>query len=143
MNLLNDFEYLFTNTVTYHTEYVACFGCRDELEQENFQDNTVLQIAEKEEEEIDRIREESRKRKHAILEKFKTRHSQQKLEAKMEIDAKTSLSDEETRSAQDEAAVTPLVEKSLSVEKSPEQVVPPALKVVGSGALGEGTPKVC
>ncbi|XP_074339131.1 uncharacterized protein LOC141677212 isoform X2 [Apium graveolens] len=114
---------------------------RDELEQENFQDNTVLQIAEKEEEEIDRIREESRKRKHAILEKFKTRHSQQKLEAKMEINAKTSLSDEENQSAQDETEVTPLVEKLFSVEKSPEQIVPPALKVTGSGALGEGTPK--
>lgn len=126
----------------YYTEYVACFGCRDELEQENFQENTVLQLAEKEEEEIDRIKEESRKRKQAILEKFKTRQSQQKLESKMEINAKISLSDEETRSTQDEATVTPLVEKLFSVEKSPEQIVPPALKVAGSGALGGGTPKV-
>ncbi|KAK1380915.1 Non-specific serine/threonine protein kinase [Heracleum sosnowskyi] len=114
---------------------------RDEPELENFQENTVLQLAEKEEEEFDRIKEESRKRKQAILEKFKTRQSQQKLEAKMEINGKTSLSDEETRSAQDEAAVTPLVEKSFSVEKSPEQIVHPALKVAGSGALGAGTPK--
>ena len=108
-------------------------GCRDELEQENFQENTVLQPAEKEEEEIDRIKEESRKRKQAILEKFKR---QQKPEATKEINAKTSLSDEETRSAQDD-------EKLFSVEKFPEQIVPPAIKVAGSGALGGGTPKVC
>ncbi|KAL1807016.1 hypothetical protein ACET3Z_030084 [Daucus carota] len=104
---------------------------RDELEPENFQENTVLQPAEKEEEEIDRIKEESRKRKQAILEKFKR---QQKPEATKEINAKTSLSDEETRSAQDD-------EKLFSVEKFPERIVPPAIKVAGSGALGGGTPK--
>lgn len=103
----------------------------------------MLQLAEKEEEEIDRVKEESRKRKQAILEKFKTRQSQQTLEAKMEIDAKTSLSDEETRSAHDEVADTPVFEKSFSVEKSTGQIVPPALKIVGSRTLGGGTPKVC
>lgn len=62
--------------------FVTSF-CRDEVEQE-YQEKIVLQLAEQEEEEIDRIKEESRKLKQAILEKFKAQKSQQKHELNLE-----------------------------------------------------------
>lgn len=51
--------------------------CRDEVEQEDYQEKVVSQLAEQEEEdEIDRIKEESRRRRQAILEKYKIKNSQ-------------------------------------------------------------------
>lgn len=46
--------------------------CRDENEQEDYQEEISFQLAEhEEEEELHRIKEESRKRRQAILEKYK------------------------------------------------------------------------
>lgn len=51
--------------------------CRDEVEQEDYQEKVVFQLAEQEEEdELDRIKEESRRRRQAILEKYKVKNSQ-------------------------------------------------------------------
>lgn len=51
--------------------------CRDEVEQEDYEEKVVFQLAEQEEEdELDRIKEESRRRRQAILEKYKIKHTQ-------------------------------------------------------------------
>ncbi|KAK4376472.1 hypothetical protein RND71_002768 [Anisodus tanguticus] len=50
---------------------------RDEVEQEDYQEKIVFQLAEQEEEDkLDRIKEESRRRRQAILEKYKNQQSQ-------------------------------------------------------------------
>lgn len=50
--------------------------CRDEVEQEDYQEKVVFQLAEQDEEdELDRIKEESRRRRQAILEKYKIKNS--------------------------------------------------------------------
>lgn len=53
--------------------YFFChFGCRDKVEQDEYQERMVLQLEEQEEEEdLNRIKEESRRRRQAILEKYK------------------------------------------------------------------------
>lgn len=79
------------SSLIYHTVFINWFFCRDEVEQENYQERIVLQLAEHEEEEIDRIKEESRKRRQAILEKFKTQKSQQKHEPNLQETGKLFL----------------------------------------------------
>nr|DAD31755.1 TPA_asm: hypothetical protein HUJ06_010606 [Nelumbo nucifera] len=58
---------------------------RDDDEEENYEDKVALQLAEQEEEDIDRIKEESRKRRQAILEKYKQQHLQQQVESHSQI----------------------------------------------------------
>lgn len=51
--------------------------CRDEVEQEDYQEKIAFQLAEQEdEEELERIKEESRRRRQAILDKYKNQQSQ-------------------------------------------------------------------
>lgn len=51
--------------------------CRDKVEQEDYQERIVLQLAEQEEEDFNRIKEESIRRRQAILDKYKTKPLQQ------------------------------------------------------------------
>ena len=45
---------------------------REEADEEMYQERSVLQVEEDEEEDLNRIKEESRRRRQAILEKYKT-----------------------------------------------------------------------
>lgn len=53
------------------------FVCRDENEPEDYEEKVVLQLAEQEEDDLEKIKEESRRRSQAILEKYKTQNLQQ------------------------------------------------------------------
>lgn len=55
---------------------VICLVCREEVEQEDYQEKIVLQLAEQEEEDLNKIKEESRRRRQAILEKYKAQQLQ-------------------------------------------------------------------
>ena len=50
-------------------------GDRDD-EEEDYEERVMMKLVEQEEEDIDRIKEESRKRRQAILEKYKPQQSQ-------------------------------------------------------------------
>lgn len=52
-------------------------GCRNENGQEDYEETETLQLAEQEEEDLNRIKEESRRRTQAILEKYKSKKLQQ------------------------------------------------------------------
>nr|XP_017234883.1 PREDICTED: serine/threonine-protein kinase prpf4B [Daucus carota subsp. sativus] len=119
---------------------------RDDVEEEDYKETIFMQPAEQEEEDLSRIKEESRRRRQAILEKYKTQQSQQKHELKpdetvLESAKKPSKSAEETHSGQNESTDIFLNDASFSLGKSPEQMVVPGLKISGTGTLGEGTPK--
>lgn len=60
---------------------LICF--RDEDEQDDFEERINLKLAEQEED-LDRVKEESRKRRQAILEKFRNQQSLQKNETRLE-----------------------------------------------------------
>jgi serine/threonine-protein kinase PRP4 len=60
------------------------FGFRDEDEQDDFEKRMALKLAEQEEEDLNRIKEESRKRREAILEKYRNQHLQQQNESRSE-----------------------------------------------------------
>ena len=60
------------------------FDHRDENEQEDYQEKIVLRLAEQEEDDLERIKEESRRRREAILEKHRSQKTQQHSEAKIE-----------------------------------------------------------
>lgn len=49
-------------------------GCSNEVEQDDVED--ALQLPEQEEEDLNRIKEESRRRREAIMEKYKKQHQQ-------------------------------------------------------------------
>lgn len=49
---------------------------RDDDRQEDYQEKIVMQLAEQEEDELERVKEESRRRKLAILEKYKNKPQQ-------------------------------------------------------------------
>lgn len=118
-----------------------------------------MQLAEHEEEEIDRIKEESRKRRQAILEKFKAQKSQQRHEPDSEevgtqltVKGSAEQSSEpfplplvaaQNQTVRNEAADIFFTDASFSLGKSPEQSDPHAKTISGSAALGAGTPKVC
>lgn len=127
---------------------------RDEDEQGDYEGNT-LQFAEQEEEDLNRIKEESRRRKQVILEKYKS----QQLHKPNEPQSKVMEKDNEPAHDPDQSSaatnVVPEVgdgrsdgldvyvaEPSFSVGKSPPQNGVAALeKTSSAGGLGEGTPK--
>ncbi|KAL1809256.1 hypothetical protein ACET3Z_026246 [Daucus carota] len=55
---------------------------RDDVEEEDYKETIFMQLAQQEEEDLSRIKEESRRRRQAILEKYKTQQSQKKHELK-------------------------------------------------------------
>ena len=77
---------------TLYIEACALFiGCRYDDEQGDYEEGTALQLAEQEEEDLNRIKEESRRRRQAILEKYKSQQSQQPNEPPLEDVEKGTL----------------------------------------------------
>jgi hypothetical protein len=64
-------EHLFDPTLCF------IFSFRDEDDQDDFEERIALKLAEQEEDNLDRIKEESRKRRDAILEKYRNQQLQQ------------------------------------------------------------------
>ncbi|CBI27037.3 unnamed protein product, partial [Vitis vinifera] len=128
---------------------------RDEDEHEDYQERVTLQLAEKEEEEFNRIKEESRRRRQAILEKYKSQHSQQQLASHTEDTGKDKESVEqpsetivaetmvpEVPDGKNDGTDTYDADPSFSVGKSPPQNgLSASERTSGAGGLGEGTPK--
>ena len=52
-------------------------SARDDGEQKDYEERVELELAEQEEDDINRIKEESRRRREAILQKYKAQQSQQ------------------------------------------------------------------
>ncbi|KAK1390826.1 hypothetical protein POM88_019004 [Heracleum sosnowskyi] len=100
-----------------------------EVELEDLQ-QTILHIAEQEDEDLNRIKEESRRRRQAILEKYKAQQSQQKHELKSEETSEErskqpSKSFGEAYSSSNESVDMILDDTSFSLDMSPEQNKPP------------------
>ncbi|XP_042482834.1 serine/threonine-protein kinase prpf4B-like isoform X2 [Macadamia integrifolia] len=136
---------------------------RDEEVEEDYEDRVSLQLAEQEEEDVDRIKEESRKRRQAILEKYK--QQQQQSQQLVEPHGRTSTKEENGSLNVDKAAEQKLSPKAVNSTSdapegrndSPEADVPdPTFSVwkspprngmlahentSGAGGLGDGTPK--
>ncbi|XP_077236138.1 uncharacterized protein LOC143877796 [Tasmannia lanceolata] len=139
---------------------------REEDEQEDFQERIALKLAEQEEEDIEKIKEESRKRRQAILEKYKQQQSQLHVEARSDeagteetasvVDDKPGDQFSPPKVAFNPVSQVPLqglenrhdstdvyvADSSFSVGKSPPQNGTAAIeKNPGAGGLGDGTPK--
>ncbi|XP_059649397.1 uncharacterized protein LOC132295237 [Cornus florida] len=126
---------------------------RDKDEQEESQERIALQLVDQEEEDLNRIKEESRRRRQAILEKYKTQQFQQECVPRPEdIDKKlVELPSNpvgavnvvpEVLDGLGDGADTNFADPSFSVGKTPSQNgVSASEKTSGAGGLGEGTPK--
>ncbi|CAN1296371.1 Serine/threonine-protein kinase PRP4 homolog, partial [Linum perenne] len=132
-------------------------GNRDEDEQEDFEERMTLILAEEEDDELDRIKEESRRLREAILEKYRKQQLQQASEPNM-MDAKKGVEPAEhpgqsLPSSDNDIALQTVDGSSggrdmnvaaptVSLGKSPLQnVVHVSDDSVSPGGLGEGTPK--
>ncbi|KAM7484541.1 hypothetical protein LguiA_000550 [Lonicera macranthoides] len=124
---------------------------RDKVEQEDYQERIVLQLAEQEEEDFKRIKEESIRRRLAILDKYKTKPLQQQprlgdIVKEDEIQpfphvAAANIIPETIHDQNDDQEIY-IAETSFSVGKSPPLNGLSAFeKSSGTGGLGEGTPK--
>lgn len=124
---------------------------RDEQEQEAYQERIELQLAEQEEDDLEKIKEESRRRRQAILEKYKSQKLQEQPENKVEAVKEQVEQQSMTAPAvhivpevdgRKEVADDLIVEPSFSVGKSPQ---PNGLsarhKPSDAGGLGAGSPK--
>ncbi|GMH01880.1 hypothetical protein Nepgr_003719 [Nepenthes gracilis] len=129
---------------------------RDENDQVDYQERVELELAEQEEEDLNRIKEESRRRREAILQKYETQQLQQLVEPELgdagKVDKEPldppfqSLAAEDAHPgnlhAKGNGLVAYVTDISFSVGKSPPQKDASALeKSSGAGDLGEGTPK--
>ncbi|XP_073223367.1 uncharacterized protein [Cicer arietinum] len=113
-----------------------------EVEQDDVYEDT-LQLPEQEEEDLNRIKEESRRRREAILEKYKKQNQQ--IEQKVRNDGKDKDVDTPTdisKANDGKSDDVDDVESSFAVGKSPpENEDVGSEKLPGAGGLGEGTPK--
>ncbi|XP_058768780.1 uncharacterized protein LOC131642555 [Vicia villosa] len=115
---------------------------KGEIEQDDVDEDT-LQLPEQEEEDLNRIKEESRRRREAIMEKYKKQN--QKLEQAAGNEGKgkdVEIHTDIFKAVDGKSDDVDNVEPSFSVGKSPpENVNVGSEKVLGAGGLGEGTPK--
>ncbi|KAI7997895.1 hypothetical protein LOK49_LG10G00689 [Camellia lanceoleosa] len=123
---------------------------RDDNEQEEYQERIALQLMDGEDEDLDRIKEESRRRMQAILEKYKIQKLQQQHEPDLldkdkehvEQTSQQPATAPETLDVRREGVGTSVADPSFSMGKSPPQNGIYAFdKTSGAGGLGEGTPK--
>ncbi|CAN4121871.1 unnamed protein product [Withania somnifera] len=128
---------------------------RDEVEQEDYQEKIFSQLAEQDEEdELERIKEESRRRRQAILEKYKIKHSQKEqvtqsgdvVEIHMDQSTQKPATGQnvlpESNAGKSNSADVHVDEPTFSVGKSPLQGGHIADELAsGAGGLGQGTPK--
>ncbi|KAI3730570.1 hypothetical protein L1987_61741 [Smallanthus sonchifolius] len=123
---------------------------REEVDEDVYQERSALQVEEDDEEEdLNRIKEESRRRIQAILEKYKTKPLQQQQQPKLVDEAKEDV--EESVGAanvkldtdgQGEGSDTNTGDTPFSVGRSPPQNGNSGVqRTSGTGGLGEGTPK--
>ncbi|KAI5401537.1 hypothetical protein KIW84_066131 [Lathyrus oleraceus] len=115
---------------------------KGEIEQDDVDEDT-LQLPEQEEEDLNRIKEESRRRREAIMEKYKKQN--QKIEQAAGNEGKgkdVEIHTDIFKAVDGKSDDVDNVEPSFSVGKSPpENVNVRSEKVPGAGGLGEGTPK--
>ncbi|KAK8546934.1 hypothetical protein V6N13_099680 [Hibiscus sabdariffa] len=123
---------------------------RDEEEKDDLEERITIKFAEEEEEELNRIKEESRKRRQAILQKYKSNPLQQqtvsvsvdvnKDNMPVEINGQTiaAAAGQHVLAGHEDIYVA---EPLLSVQKSPENWQASVEKTSGAAGLGEGTPK--
>ncbi|XP_061374668.1 uncharacterized protein LOC133316887 [Gastrolobium bilobum] len=112
-----------------------------EVEQDDIDEDT-MQLPEQEEEDLNRIKEESRRRREAIMEKYKKQHQQ--VEQVVENEAKNKDADipaDISEALDDKNEDVDDAEPSFAVGKSPENVNVTSGEISGAGGLGEGTPK--
>ncbi|CAN0870611.1 Serine/threonine-protein kinase PRP4 homolog [Linum grandiflorum] len=130
---------------------------RDEDEQEDFEERMSLTLAEQEDDELERIKEESRRRREAILEKYRKQQLQQASEPDINTMADgvpVEQHPEKSLPSNDNDIALRTVDGSsdgrdmnvapptVSVGKSPVQnIVQVSDDTVSPGGLGEGTPK--
>ncbi|KAI3816498.1 hypothetical protein L1987_16197 [Smallanthus sonchifolius] len=122
---------------------------RDEVDEEVYQERSALQVDEDEEEYLNRIKEESRRRRQAILEKYKTKTLQQQsqLEDKVKENVEEPLQsvgeakvNSATLDGQGEGSDTNTGDTTFSVGRS-QNDNSGVQRTSGTGGLGEGTPK--
>ncbi|XP_076932362.1 uncharacterized protein LOC143597869 [Bidens hawaiensis] len=114
---------------------------REEVDEEVYQESSGLQIEEEDEEEdLNRIKAESRRRIQAVLEKFnKTKQVQEQKEPQLADEAKENVQ-EPVKSG--EGSDTNTGDTPFSVGRSPPQNGNSGVqRTSGTGGLGEGTPK--
>ncbi|XP_034902675.1 uncharacterized protein [Populus alba] len=128
---------------------------RDEDDQDDFEERIALKLAEQEEDNLDRIKEESRKRRDAILEKYRNQQLQQLKESgsedadknkePIEGSGQSAAADNvapETLDGRTDGADVYVIETSFSVGKSPVQNgIQASKRTSGTAGLGEGSPK--
>ncbi|URD73040.1 hypothetical protein MUK42_07821 [Musa troglodytarum] len=134
---------------------------REEEEEEDYQEKIEQQLAKQHEDDVDKIRNESRKRRQAILEKYRQRQLQQvesssdgnvnesekatsekeNLQGLLAMSVDNKVNNEELENRDDSRNVFD-VGPSFSVGKSPAQNGDLTDKKMNNvGGLGEGTPK--
>ncbi|KAA8529183.1 hypothetical protein F0562_034018 [Nyssa sinensis] len=125
---------------------------RDEDELEDYRERIALQLEDKKEEDLDRIKEESRRRSKAILEKYNTQQLQQQHEPySVDIGEQVEQPFHQSEAVnvvpevlddQGEGADIYVAHPLFSVSKSPpENGISAFERTSGAGGLGEGTPK--
>ncbi|XP_047340782.1 serine/threonine-protein kinase prpf4B-like isoform X2 [Impatiens glandulifera] len=126
---------------------------REENETEDYEEKFALQLVDQEEEDLKRIKEESRRRMQAILEKYKAKpsvemdkpqseDSEKEHAACFPVDAAGDRTVLETSDGRVEGVYNNVDGPSLDVGKSPLlNEVSTVQKTSGAGALGEGSPK--
>ncbi|XP_028768199.1 serine/threonine-protein kinase prpf4B isoform X1 [Neltuma alba] len=124
---------------------------RGEDEQDDLDETVTLPFAEQEEEDLNRIKEESRRRREAILEKYKKQQPQQHQHEEQTSENKEKDKDpvnvpatvSEAPDAKNDGADVFETEPSFAVGKSPRENGNDASeKIPGvAGGLGEGSPK--
>lgn len=138
---------------------------RDEDEDEEYEEKVLMKLAENEEEDIDKIKEESRKRRQAILEKYKPKQSPVQVELRMDVsqkEDKASLDEKpsgcstspdavadsanqilpEVQESKNDSSDFYVADSSFAVGKSPLQNGTSVFeRNLGAGGLGDGTPK--
>ncbi|KAF5467641.1 hypothetical protein F2P56_011873 [Juglans regia] len=120
---------------------------RHDDEQGDYEEGIALQFGEQEEEDLNRIKEESRRRRQAILEKYKSQPRSENIEKDKEPahdpDQSVAATDvvPEVGDGRSDGLDVYVTEPSFSVGKSPPNGVAALEKTIGAGGLGEGTPK--
>ncbi|PIN05947.1 U4/U6-associated splicing factor PRP4 [Handroanthus impetiginosus] len=124
---------------------------REDDIQEDYQEKIALQLAEQEEDDLERIKEESRRRRQAILEKYKNQNQHNQTQSQNMAEDQVGQSSAQVASAEIMQEKTDnrlegtdlyVPEPSFSVGKSPSQNgLSDFQKSAGTGGLGEGTPK--
>ncbi|KAL2485120.1 Protein kinase superfamily protein [Abeliophyllum distichum] len=121
---------------------------REDNNQDEYQERIAMQLAEQEEDELERIREESRKRRQAILEKYKNQSLQQQdgthsKDIVKEHDQVAAVDVPENFEGHAENEDAYVANPSFSIGKPPSQNELSAFeRVPGTGGLGKGTPQI-